>query len=258
MNESSLHPLRDATLPIALAASLVAHVAVFTALGRTGGAPSPGAHSPSAVAPPLEARLVNPPVADVAAVRPEPEGAQSGPVPVDAASASAGDVAMVAPMPRAEPLPAAPVAARSMPSVKSGLGELAATQGPHVMLDADVSRARFGGTFDNGALDEFPNEVDAAVGVPDRIEVPYPPVALAAGQAATVLAWAVITEDGAVESTHVVEGPPEFADAVESTLARTRFIPARNGGANVRFYVMLAFEFRIDTGGTVAVDEARR
>ena len=45
-----------------------------------------------------------------------------------------------------------------------------------------------------------------------------------------MLAWAVIDEHGAVEATHIVEGDPEFAEAVESMLAKTRFIPAHDLG----------------------------
>jgi TonB family protein len=95
------------------------------------------------------------------------------------------------------------------------------------------------------------------VAVPERIEVPYPRTALAARKEGAVLAWAVIDDQGAVDSVHVVEGEPEFAEAVETALARTRFVPARNLGRNVAHYLTLEFEFRLDaTGGTVAAERA--
>ena len=91
--------------------------------------------------------------------------------------------------------------------------------------------------------------MDAAVVVPDRFDVPYPAAALAARREGTVLAWAVIDDQGAVESITVVEGEPEFAEAVQSVLAKTRFIPAHDHGKTSRFYVTLEFDFRIETPG---------
>ena len=197
MNHGAFFPFRDASLRIALAASIVAHVAVFTALGRIGGGSSPGAR-PSAAenAPALEIRLVTPPVADLVAppapAQPEPE-----PAPVAAQPDPVTPVALDPPLPAGTP----------------GERDIVALRSPRVVLTGDIPVPRLGDALDNGALDGFPREVDGAVGVPDRIEVPYPPGALAAGREATVLAWAVIDANGAVEATHVVEGPPEFAAA---------------------------------------------
>jgi outer membrane biosynthesis protein TonB len=65
--------------------------------------------------------------------------------------------------------------------------------------------------------------------------------------------WAVIDDQGRVDSVHVVEGDPEFAEAVEASLKAAPFAPARNLGQPVPFYVTLEFEFRLDaTGGSVA------
>ena len=256
MNDSASFPLRDVTLAIALAVSTAAHVAVFTALGRIEGDPPPGSRVPSAVATVLEARLVALPVADRGGEAPGTARVESGQLPIDAIPNPAADIASAPPAPHMDPTPAVANVAPPTPTVGASERDLAAMRSPRIVLDASVPRTRFGGTFDNGALDEFPGEVDAAVGIPDRIEIPYPPGALATGQEATVIAWAVIDQNGAVESTHVVDGPPEFSDAVESALARTVFIPARNKGTNIRFYVMLAIDFRIDAGGSVAVDKA--
>ena len=243
MNEGASFPLRDATLAIALAVSTLAHVAVVAALGRIDGDSPPGSRVSGVVAPALEARLVT--------LRAEP-----GPAPIDAIPNPAADVARVPPEPHTEPPPAVPEAARASTNAGASERELAAMRTPRIVLDAQIPRTRFGGTFDNGALDEFPGEVDARVGVPDRIEIPYPPGALAAGREATVIGWAVIDPNGAVETMHVVDGPEEFTDIVEKELARTAFIPARNNGQNIRFYVMFAIDFRIDAGGTAAVDKA--
>jgi hypothetical protein len=50
----------------------------------------------------------------------------------------------------------------------------------------------------------------------------------------------------------MVEGEPEFAEAVESVLAKTRFIPAHDHGKTLRYYITLEFEFRIEAAGAVA------
>ncbi|MEO8675058.1 MAG: energy transducer TonB [Casimicrobiaceae bacterium] len=256
MNNGAFFPLRDATLTIALVVSTVAHVAVFATLGRIQGDSPPGSRLSGVVVPTLEARLVTLPVADVGGTASGPAPSESGPVPMYAIPNPMADIARVPPAPPAEPPPAAPEAARASTNAGASERDLAAMRMPRIVLDAEIPRTRFGGTFENGALDEFPGEVDARVGVPDRIEIPYPPGALAAGQEATVIGWAVIDPNGAVEAMHVVDGPEEFADTVEKVLARTAFIPARNNGLNIRFYVMFAIDFRIDAGGTVAVDKA--
>jgi len=256
MNDGAPFSLRDASLAVALAVSTAAHVVVFAALGHIEGDLPPGSRLPGAVAPTLEARLVTLPVANLGGDAPRPASAESRSVSIDAIPNPTANIALPPPVPQPEPSPAVPDAARPTSTIGTTERDIPVMRSPRIVLDPTIPRARFGGTFDNGALDDFPGEVDAMVGIPDRIEIPYPPGALATGQEATVIAWAVIDQNGAVESTHVVDGPPEFSDAVESALARTAFIPARNKGTNIRFYVMLAIDFRIDAGGSVAVDKA--
>ena len=56
-----------------------------------------------------------------------------------------------------------------------------------------------------------------------------------------------------MEQTTIVAGPGDFNEAVKATLAKTRLIPARDGGKSIRYYVTLRFEFRIeDRGETTA------
>jgi hypothetical protein len=47
----------------------------------------------------------------------------------------------------------------------------------------------------------------------------------------------------------IVSGQGDFNEVVKETLARTRLIPARDGGATMRFYVMLKFDFRLEDRG---------
>jgi TonB family protein len=86
--------------------------------------------------------------------------------------------------------------------------------------------------------------------------VTYPTARLDGRREDTVLVWAIIDAEGAVEETHVVEGTPEFGEAVEATLAATRFIPARDAGKTIRFYVTLEFEFRIEGPDTAPAANA--
>ena len=128
---------------------------------------------------------------------------------------------------------------------------------PRVVVNDRVPRARFGEALDGDALAAFSTEVDVAVAIPERFDIPYPRAALAARKEGAVLVWAVIDDQGRVDDVHVVEGDPEFAAAVDAALRGTRFGPARNLGQNVPFYVTLEFEFRLDaTGGTVAAERA--
>ncbi len=113
------------------------------------------------------------------------------------------------------------------------------------------SSGRFGEALDDETLWEFP-------GGSRRRRSPSPassksPIRRRRSRAHredTVLVWAVIDPEGAVEQTHVVEGTPEFAAAVEAVLSTMHFIPAHDLGRNIRFYVTLEFDFRIEGAGT--------
>ena len=190
----------------------------------------------------LEARLVAPATV-------EPPAAP----PVGAADA----VPLLPPALPIEPAPPEPNVAHASPG--TGTGERSPVGWrPHVLVNDRVPRARFGEALDGDALAAFLTEVDAGVVLPERFDVPYPQAALAARKEGTVLAWAVIDDQGKVDDVHVVDGDPEFAEAVDTALRATRFGPARNLGRNVPFYVTLEFEFRLDAaGGKAAAERAR-
>lgn len=227
---------RNATLPVALAASVAVHVSTFAVLVGVDGGPRAAARDATPLPAVLQARLV----AAATVASPEP--------PVSASPTAA--LALAAPaveMPRVEgsATPSSPAAGR--PGERAPVGWK-----PHVLVNDRVPRARFGEALDGETLSGFPAEIDAPPVMPEHIAIAYPPAALAARKEGAVLVWAVIDDRGAVDSVHVVEGDPDFAAAVEEALPRTRFVPARNLGANIPHYVTLEFEFRLDArGGTV-------
>lgn len=231
-----------ATLAVAFAASVAVHVSTFAALvGVDGGPPrATAAQAVPAPAPVLEARLV-------AAVP------TTAPLPVIPAPASG----VFAP-PSSPPEAAPPERNIAKASSGAATGERSPVGWkPRIVINDRVPRARFGEALDGDTLAAFPVEIDAAVVLPKRIEVPYPREALAARKEGAVLVWATIDAQGAVESVHIVEGEPEFAAAVEAALPRTRFIPAHDLGVNIPYYITLEFEFRLDaTGGKVAAERA--
>jgi TonB family protein len=224
---------RDATLPVALAASVAVHVSTFAVLVGVDGGPGAAARDVTPLPAVLQARLVA--VASVAS--PEPPI----PAPPDAVLALAMPAVE---MPRVQGSATPPSPAAGRPGERMPFGWK-----PRVLVNERVPRARFGDALDGEALSGFAAEIDAPPVVPEHIEIAYPPAALAARKEGAVLVWAVITDQGAVDSVHVVEGDPDFAAAVEEALPRTRFLPARNLGANIPHYVTLEIEFRLDAGG---------
>lgn len=231
----------SATLAVAFAASVAVHVSTFAALVGVDGGPSmAAARTVPLPSPVLEARLV---------------AAAPAAAPLPAIPAPTSGVLA----PPSSPPEAAPQE-RSVAKASSGAaaGERSPVGWkPRIVINDRVPRARFGEALDGDTLAAFPIEIDAAVVLPDRIEVPYPREALAARKEGTVLVWATIDAQGAVETVHIVEGDPEFAAAVEAALPQTRFVPARDLGVNIPFYITLEFEFRLDaTGGKVAAERA--
>jgi len=162
--------------------------------------------------------------------------------------------AFAPPAAKPELAPSSPSLVKPSPGASAGERSVVGWK-PRIVINDRVPRARFGDALDGDALAAFLTEVDAGVGLPERFHVAYPRAALAARKEGSVLVWAVIDDQGRVDSVHVVEGDPEFAEAVEEALKATPFAPARNLGQPVPFYVTLEFEFRLDaTGGTVAAD----
>jgi TonB family protein len=239
--DSAVTRFRSATLSIALAASVAVHVSMFAAL--VGVDAGPRANPDSDAPPPgplLEARLVaaTPPSPAVTAVTlPAPAAFAPPLVPPETAPTTPGLI---------KPSPGASAGERSVVGWK-----------PRIVVNDRVPRARFGDALEGDTLAAFLTEVDAGVGLPERFHVAYPRAALTARKEGSVLVWAVIDDQGRVDSVHIVDGDPEFAEAVEAALRATPFTPARNLGQAVPFYVTLEFEFRLEaTGGTVAADRA--
>ncbi len=233
---------RNATLSVAVAVSFAVHITTLAALVGVDGGPRAWTRNvAAATAPVLEARLVAPATVE----------------PRAAPRLGAADAALPPSARPIEPAPPVPNMARASPA--TGTGERSPVGWrPHVLVSDRVPRARFGEALDGDALAAFLTEVDAGVVLPDRFDVPYPQAALAARKEGTVLAWAVVDDQGKVDDVHVVDGDPEFAEAVDTALRATRFGPARNLGRNVPFYVTLEFEFRLDAlGGKAAAERAR-
>ncbi len=218
-------------------ASVVVHLATLTVLGDAIGGSRHGAFMWSAaIERPLEVAISPPRIAVETETR--SVAFESAPAAFSIATPT-------------ESLPPAPVIARQQPAPEplADPGSVGRGLTPHVTVNDRVPHSSFGEALDGDALAGFPIEIDAGVVLPGKLEVPYPPAALAAHREDRVLVWAVIDAEGAVEQTHVVEGTPEFAAAVEAALATMRFIPAHDLGRNLRFYVTLEFLFRIEGAG---------
>ena len=216
----------------AFAASLLVHLALLALLVLAGWGAGVGRALWSSVSDgPLEVVLATTrPPADKANSAAAVEVTRAGTVPVPKRRESA-----LPPQDQAE-------------TVSPGRGRV-----PRVVVDDRVPRARFGVALEGEALSSFPAEVEFPVRLPGKLAVPYPRTALEARREGTVLAWAIVDRQGVVEETNIVSGQGDFNEVVRETLARTRFIPARDGGTTLRFYVMLKFDFRLeDRGGPTA------
>jgi TonB family protein len=238
------HRSIDATLGLAVAASVAVHLVTLAVLATAGIGLGAGVSGWSAgLDPPLEAVLATTPTsADTQKGRITYETAPSATVHIPAPQESAA-------------LPAS-VARQTSPQPLADAGHAGRGHVPQVMVDEHVPRARFAEALEGGALARFQMEVEAPVVLPGKLHVSYPPAALEKHREGTVLVWAIVDPQGAVETTQVVEGTPEFADAVRAALATTRFIPARDGGAPIRYYVTLGFDFRIEDRDTASAAPA--
>ena len=228
----------DARFVAALAVSVTVHLTTLAVLGDTIGGRHHGAFSWSAaIDRPLEVVVAPPRVAA------ESEARSDTALEI---AASAFSVATAK-----DSVPPPPAVAPRQPVAKPLAEPEGVARGltPHVIVNDRVARARFGEALDGDVLAQFPVEVDAGIVLPGKLEIPYPPGALAARREDAVLVWAIVDAQGAVEETHVVEGTPEFAEAVEAALSEMRFAPAHDLGQNIRYYITLEFEFRIEGAG---------
>jgi TonB family protein len=232
------------TLGSALAASLVVHLAILAFLVAGGWGIGGGALWSSRIEGPLDVVLA------------------STRVPADKKDAGAAveiTPAKVTELPSPQEALAAPreLDHRTPPDSQGKSGSRGRGSVPRVSVDDRVPRARFEEAFESGAIAGFPAEVESPVQLPGKLQVPYPRSALEARREGTVLAWAIVDRQGAVERMGIVAGQADFNEAVRATLAKTRLIPARDGGKPIPFYIMLEFDFRLgDRGGTNAISAA--
>jgi outer membrane biosynthesis protein TonB len=225
----------------AMAASVLVHLATFGVLFAAGWAPGSGTGIwSSQIDGPLEVAL--------ATMQVPADKSNSGAVAIETASANA--VRM--PMSQELAMTAPDVRRQTAPESLSEPGRPGRGRMPRVIVDNRVPRAGFEDAFDGGPLAEFPSEVESPVSLPGKLEVPYPRTALEARREGSVFAWAIVDQRGVVEQATIVAGQGDFNEAVKATLAKTRLIPARDGGQNVRYYVLLKFEFRIESPGAAA------
>jgi TonB family protein len=240
----------NGALPSALAASFAIHVGAFAAVAAVAAWPQAAAVPAASAAPPA-LRVVLASTASSALPLP--------PVPPPVASGAAErTVGVRQGHPPSES--AAEWAAAAQPS-STGRGPQRSAAGrgvPRVVVDDQVPRAPFADALDPETLSGIPVEVDVPVRLPGKLVVPYPPDALAARREGVVLAWSIVDENGTAEDPRVVAGPPEFAESVKAALRATRFAPARDGGAPVRSYITLRFDFRIEPATAVAARAAGR
>ncbi len=144
--------------------------------------------------------------------------------------------------------------------------EPAASTGDHfrgaVQVEEMTNHDRLGEWIQASVSADFPTEVDEPVRIGTPLKVRYPPRALRSLREDTVVVWLIVNDAGGVDEIHVVEGTPEFVEAVAATLSKARFRPAENMHQTVRFPIALEFKFRIDGANrspatTAATREAR-
>ncbi len=240
------------TLSPAFAASLLVHAAIVIALLSW---VSLGDRSASADPLALAVRLVG-----------EPQPAPPVPVAVSAPEQAAAErpdegaalaIASVAPVEASRITPAQPAASAVLvpppPAMASAPPASAVPLGSvDVRLQNQSLLTGLPNDLANRTTTEFPVEVARLVRMPSKPVVAYPPEALKAQRQGSVLAWVTVEANGDVEEIIIVDGDLEFANAVETALAGTRFEPAADRSGPIRFYTMLRFDFAGGSPGAAA------
>jgi protein TonB len=75
----------------------------------------------------------------------------------------------------------------------------------------------------------------------------YPPIAKAAGVQGTVVVSAVISRPGAIESLHVLSGPPMLQSAAMEAIRAARYKPYQLNGEPTEVETTITVNFRIGT-----------
>jgi TonB family protein len=144
--------------------------------------------------------------------------------------------------------PQPPAAARSRPGVGSSNVEIAAKS------LVDLNRL---GELVTRRMAEAPVEVDYPARPREPIRVRYPEAALAAGREGSVAVWVLVSPEGTPDEVTVVDGPPEFADAVVAAVRDAHFVPAQNNLVPMRYALAFEFDFALGAPAPGAI-AARR
>ena len=96
---------------------------------------------------------------------------------------------------------------------------------PRVIVDDSVPRARFDEALEGGALAGFPAEVEFPVRLPGKLTVPYPRTALEARREGSVLAWAIVNQQGVVWQRDLGDDTARLAAAIDSFDPDTAWTP---------------------------------
>jgi TonB family protein len=104
---------------------------------------------------------------------------------------------------------------------------------------------------------EAPVEVDFPARPKEPIRVRYPEAALAAGREGSVAVWVLVSPEGTPDEVTVVDGPPEFADAVVAAINEAHFIPAQNNLVPMRYALAFQFDFALGASAPGAITAKR-
>ncbi len=210
---------------LALLISAGFHVAILASWAAPGTGPQSGSES---------ARVVADAPLQVAVARPR--------------SAPPAPAIVVPPVTTASPERTAAEAGESIPAVQRQPARAASAGGglvPKAHVTDNVPRARLGEHVETYMQRTFPIEIEEPVRIGSPLTVAFPSPAFRDRREDTVVVWVIVRADGTVDEIHVVEGTPEFVEAVGEVVAHARFQPAKDGGKAIRFPITLEFAFRI-------------
>ena len=104
---------------------------------------------------------------------------------------------------------------------------------------------------------EAPVEVDFPARPKEPIRVRYPEAALEAGREGSVAVWVMVSPEGTPDEVTVVDGPPEFADAVVAAVKEAHFVPAQNNLVPMRYALAFQFDFALGAPAPGAITAKR-
>ena len=104
---------------------------------------------------------------------------------------------------------------------------------------------------------QYPLSVSRGPQLRATLTVAYPYDALRRRQDQRILALLILDERGRVLDTTIAPNDPQFGPAVLKALQEATFTPAEVGAAQVPYYIILEFVFRIDRATSTAAPAAR-